>query len=192
MFETLIIISFIISIIIYKLIYKSPIISVEGFNNIQYLVRDTIDAQEAANTLATIMINLDKLVKNIIRDYSSKDKDYIEYVKVINERLPFVKISETPFDSKYTSYSINKGEELVFCIRDKNTNNIHDINELLYVAIHEIAHIGCPEIGHTNLFRLINRYLLKKGVEYNIYKYVNYYKKNMNYCGMTLTSTILN
>ena len=54
---------------------------------------------------------------------------------------------ESTDDSKFTSYSINKGEEIVFCLRCKKTNQLHNINELMYVAIHEISHVACPEIG---------------------------------------------
>jgi hypothetical protein len=217
MFETTILIFFIMSIIIYKLFYKSNIVNIEAFNKISYLVRDRDDAQNAANMLATIMISLDNLINTIISNYNKKynhlskceffnnqnyicnctnnnsdyDNKYIKYVRVIKDRLPYVKISENPANSKFTSYSINKGEELVFCIRNKTSGEIHDLNELLYVAIHEIAHIGCPEIGHTHLFRMINLYLLKKAVCYGIYKYTDYSKDTKNYCGMELTSTIL-
>jgi hypothetical protein len=184
-------------IIIYKLKYKSPTIAVEAFNNQAYLVNDLPDSQNAANVLADIMVKMDNLVTRIISDYDSKklnsptDDKFIGYVRTIKERLPFVKISENPTDSQYTSYSVNKGEELVFCIRDKKRFKLHDINELLYVAIHEIAHIGCPEIGHTDLFQSINLYLLKKAVCYKIYKYIDYYEHNKDYCGMVLSSTIL-
>jgi hypothetical protein len=197
MFETIILILLIMFIVIYKLKYKSPIIAIEAFNNQSYLVNDLPDSLDAANLLAKIMLTMDKLVSNIISDYdanllkSSRDHEYIKYVRIIKERLPFVKISENPTDSQYTSYSVNKGEELVFCIREKKRSKLHDINELLYVAIHEIAHIGCPEIGHTDLFQSINIYLLEKAVCYKLYKYIDYSETNKDYCGMTLTSTIL-
>lgn len=100
-------------------------------------------------------------------------------------------IRESSAYSRYTSYSINKGEELVFCLRSKTNNKLHDINELMYVGIHEIAHIGCPEIGHTKLFFDINRYLLKKAVEYNMYSIKNYKELNTEYCGLILTNNIL-
>ena len=184
-------------IVIYKLKYKSPIISIEAFNNQAYLVNDLPDSQQAANLLAKIMLTMDKLVTRIISDYdagllkTSLDIEYINYVRTIKKRLPFVKISENPTDSQYTSYSVNKGEELVFCIRDKKKFKLHNINELLYVAIHEIAHIGCPEVGHTQLFQNINLYLLEKAVCYKLYEYVDYSENNKDYCGMMLTSTIL-
>lgn len=198
MIETIILILLIMLIIIYKLKYKPPIINVEAFNNQSYLVNDLSDSKSAANLLAKIMLIMDKLVTTIILDYEAGllktklDTIFIEYIRTIKKKLPHVKISETPTDSQYTSYSVNKGEELVFCIRDKKYFKLHDINELLYVAIHEIAHIGCPEIGHTELFQKINLYLLEKAVCYKLYKYIDYSRHHKDYCGMVLTSTILN
>lgn len=188
MFETIILIILIMFIIIYKLKNnKSKIILIDS-----YYVNDLPDAKLAAYTLNNLMIKLNKLVNKILEDTKNKNDKYINYVKTIQEKLPYVRISENPSDSNYTSYSINKGEELVFCIRNNKKYDIHSFNELLYVAIHEIAHIGCPEVGHGELFQLINLYLLEKAVEYNIYKYVDYEKYNKKYCGLTLTSTILN
>lgn len=187
----------IFSIIISIIFHNSKLINVEAFNNKQYIVNDLEDAQEASNILAHIMITLDNLVSRIISDYdkgrsnSKNDKIYIENIRKIKKNLPNVKISETPITSKFTSYSINKGEELVLCIRDKKTRQIQNINEALYVAIHEIAHIGCPEIGHTLLFRNINAYLLEKAVCYGLYKYIDYFENNKDYCGIKLTSTII-
>ena len=183
-------------IIIYKFKYKLNIKSVDAFNNISYIVNDLPDAQEASDTLSNIMIRINKLIDNIIIDYdkgnkNKEDDNYIEYIRVIKDRLPYVRISENPIDSKYTSYSVNKGEELVFCIRDRKKYKIHPLNELIYVAIHEIAHIGCPEVGHTDIFQSINIYLLKKAIHYNLYMYIDYSKYNKKYCGMILTSTII-
>jgi hypothetical protein len=195
MIETVIVIIFATLIIIYKIAYRQRIVNVEAFDGQKYLVNNLSDSKEAADVLAELMNRLVKLVDNIIRDYiqgSDKEDDiFINYVRKIKQRLPYVKISETALNSSYTSYSINKGEELVFCIRNKYDYKIHNINELLYVAIHEIAHIGCPEIGHTELFKEINLYLLKKAVCYKIYRYIDYFMDNHDYCGLTLTSTIL-
>ena len=195
MIETVIVILFATLIIIYKIAYRQRIINVEAFNGQKYLVNNLSDSKEAADVLANLMNKLYQLIDKIISDYkqgSDKEDDiFINYIRKIKKRLPYVKISETALNSSYTSYSINKGEELVFCIRNKYDYKIHNINELLYVAIHEIAHIGCPEIGHTELFKEINLYLLKKAVCYKIYRYIDYFMDNHDYCGLTLSSTIL-
>ena len=75
--------------------------------------------------------------------------------------------------------------------RSKEDDKLHDINELMYVAIHEIAHVGCPEIGHTELFMNINKFLLEQAIECNIYQYKNYNLYPENYCCIQLTSNIL-
>ena len=61
-------------------------------------------------------------------------------------------IKEGIDNPSYTSYTINKGQEMAVCLRSKNDKKIHDINEIMYVIIHEISHIACPELGHTKLF----------------------------------------
>ena len=199
MFETIFIILLLFFIVIYnyKYNYKVSVKYITAYDTKSYLVNDLPDAQKAADTLAKIMEIINKLVDNIVEDYTNNkidndDKKYINNIKIIKERLPYVIISENLANSEFTSYSVNKGEELVFCIRDRKKYGIQPINELLYVAIHEIAHIGCPEIGHTKIFHDINIYLLKKAIQYNLYRYIDYNIDNKEYCGMTLTTTILN
>ena len=74
-------------------------------------------------------------------------------------------IYENDIDSKYTSYSVNKGEEIVFCLRSKETHQLHSIDLMMYVALHEISHICCPEIGHTPLFKKIFAFLVNRAIE---------------------------
>lgn len=88
-----------------------------------------------------------------------------------------------------TSYSINKGQELVFCIRDKLNNSIHDINTLMFVAIHELAHIVTDELQHTQKFWNNMRSLLKTAESLNLYTYIDYSQNPVEYCGMTINST---
>lgn len=145
-------------------------------------------SQESAELINELYSKLRKLVKRILK---GKEDKFTKYVKRIDRRIDMVTIRETEQDSPYTSYSVNKGEELVFCLRSKKTGKFHDINELLYVGIHEIAHIGSPEHGHTKLFRDINVYLLEKAVEYGLYKIVDYRKKPKEYCGIELSTNIL-
>lgn len=98
---------------------------------------------------------------------------------------------ETPQDEKYTSYTINKGEKIVFCLRSKLLDNIHDTNTLMYVVIHEMAHVGCPEYGHTPLFKKIFKFLLQQSIVIGIYKPVDYRINPQNYCGMTINEYLL-
>jgi hypothetical protein len=98
---------------------------------------------------------------------------------------------ETANDEKYTSYTVNKGEKIVFCLRSKVLNDIHDMNTLMYVVIHELGHVGCPEFGHTPLFREIFKFLLEQSIIINIYNPIDYRKYPKNYCGMTINEYLL-
>jgi len=184
----------IIFISYYYCLENSDLLIIEGIDGNNYYVRNDNDKDKAVTTLYELRQNIKKLI-NFIEENSENCKEYEIYkenINLIKNNIDSVIIKETPKTSSYTSYSVNKGEELYLCIRSKKTNEIHDINDLLYVAIHEIAHIGCPEIGHTNLFFKINLYLLKKAVEFNLYKYDNYNNNPKEYCGINLNNTLLN
>ena len=45
------------------------------------------------------------------------------------------------------SYTINK-KKVHLCIKDENGNYYND-NMLVYVSLHELAHVLCNEVGHT-------------------------------------------
>jgi len=100
--------------------------------------------------------------------------------------------SETTPDSKYTSYSVNKGEQLVFCVRSrKNRDNLHDMNLMMYVVLHEISHIACPEYGHTHLFKKIFAFITKAAMEIGVYEYIDFRNNNKEYCGLSITESIV-
>jgi predicted metal-dependent hydrolase len=61
----------------------------------------------------------------------------------------------------------------------------------MYVVIHEMAHIGCPEFGHTPLFRKIFKFLLIQSEKINIYTPINYQINPQDYCGMTINEYLL-
>jgi len=189
----ILILIFLILLLLYNFHFK---------NREEYLVRNLDDRKQAADMLAELNNNLRRVVyytnyklANAKRSQSPQDKYILEnepYIKRINARIDDVNIKESPPNSEYTSYSINKGEELVFCIRSKKTNKLHNMNVLMYVALHELAHIGCPEVGHTELFNKINVFLLKQAMEIGVYKYENYDATPTEYCGMNLNTSVLN
>lgn len=65
------------------------------------------------------------------------------------------------------SYTINK-KYVHLCLKDKNGEYYHK-NMLKYVAIHELAHVKCKEVGHTPEFHRIFDECLRKAVEAGVY-----------------------
>ncbi len=159
-------------------------------DNSNYWVRNLPDKNQAANTLANIKINIYKLV-NYLQKNQKLFPENMKYIKDLVSRTKDIVIMETGADEKYTSYTVNKGERIVFCLRAKVINSIHDMNTLMYVVIHELAHIGCPEFGHTPLFKEIFKFLLVQSSKIGIITIIDYRKNPQNYCGMEINEYIL-
>ena len=181
------IIIFIIVFIIYKYKYANDNLVYEKstVDNEYYWVRNERDKSAGANILALIKQNMIKLI-NYLNNNSTKFPDYAKYITNLVKRTKVIYIMETPNDENYTSYTVNKGEKIVFCIREKLFNSIHNVNTIMYVVLHEMAHIACPEIGHTELFGKIFKFLLIQSSEIKIYIITDYSKNPVNYCGMTI------
>ena len=89
-----------------------------------------------------------------------------------------------------TSYSENKGQKIVVCLRDKTKPPefpLIDENTVMFVMLHEMAHLMTETIGHTQEFWLNFKRILHDAVKIGIYTSVNYAQKPTPYCGMTIT-----
>ena len=149
-----------------------------NFNNVIYYVRNLPDKVDAANLLGEITENLKKLISSLPENNSNNRlKKYFK--NNITENIP---------GSLYVAYSVNKGDELSLCLRNED-NTFINTNTIMFVAIHEIAHIMTLETGHTEKFWENMRYLLDKAAELGIYYPIDYAKVPTKYCGMTINST---
>ena len=61
----------------------------------------------------------------------------------------------------------------------------------MYVALHEMAHVACPEVGHGDLFKKIFKFLTEQAIQIKIYNLDNYDNNPVEYCGMILSSNII-
>ena len=154
-------------------------------NGKKYYVRNLPDKKEAADKLANIGIKLQRLIDSL----DLKDKEKGEYNQKLKDNFNSDYITENIPGSQYVAYSVNKGEELSLCVREKDTEKFMDDNIILFVAIHELSHIMTPETGHTPLFWDNMKYLLEKASSLDIYTPVDYGKNPKTYCGMEINST---
>jgi predicted metal-dependent hydrolase len=153
----------------------------------QYLVRNVSDKQKATDMLAQIRANLTKIVE-YLKDNNISD----ERVQLLVNRFNPDVLSESLPNTSYTSYSVDKGKKIVFCLRSKDEKaELIDMNTIMFVAIHELAHIMTKSIGHTEEFWNNMRYLLKQGIKVGVYQKVDYSKNPVMYCGLKITSTVL-
>ena len=152
-------------------------------DNKYYLVAKLIDSNEAANKLALIKKNINILLEHC---KNPNDKSIMKLYNNYNSDI----LCELVDKSKYTAYSLNKGELIAICLRDKITNKlIDDMNSTMFIIIHELAHIMTYTEQHTQEFWDNMTRLLKYGNECGIYKLINYKKNPIYYCNQLLNDT---
>jgi len=181
-----------ILIISYKLYSDSDIFQlkciVSTLDGEKYCVRERKNIQKASDLLAKTTDKMKKLVKYVDEKYKDKDKDNVKrLVKKFNPK----KIVETLPTSEYTAYSENKGQKIAFCLNKekKDDNHLIDENTLMFVALHEMAHVASESIGHNKEFWDNFKFLINEASEASLYIPVDYSKQNEEYCGMTISSS---
>jgi hypothetical protein len=161
---------------------------VSNIDGRRYIVRNLPDKQKAANMLGRINESLMKFITYLQKKFPNDER-----VQELTKNYSPDNMSEGGDNDSYTTYSVNKGEQLIVCLRQKATNQILDLNTLLYVIIHEASHIMLKNtIGHTKDFWKNFKWLLGEAVEAGIYTSVDYGKTPVKYCGIEITSNILN
>tara|TARA_B100001094_G_C17989269_1_gene699297 strand:- start:56 stop:631 length:576 start_codon:yes stop_codon:yes gene_type:complete len=172
----------IIFMVIQKIDKDKDILEIKSdIDNRVYIVRKLPDGKEAAERLARINRNIIQLLESL----NEKDRDGIATLK---KRFNPDKLSETGLGAKYTSYSVNKGEEIAICVRQPDNTFIDD-NTVMFVVIHELAHVMTKSVGHTPEFWDNMAYLLERGEELGIYNPKNYKEHPVDYCGMEINTT---
>lgn len=153
----------------------------------RYLVRNLSDREAAADLLASTKRNCLTLIQFLGVKYPKSAR-----VKRLVEKFNPDNISESGAKSKYTSYSVNKGEKIVFCLRSRDRDQrLVDSNVLMFVALHELAHVMTVSTGHTDEFWDNFRFLLKKSIAAGVYRHQDFRRNPVKYCGIDITDSPL-
>ncbi len=151
----------------------------------KYLVRNLPDKQDAADRLARTRAKLLRLMKDLKQTHP--DKPFVAQLLRNFDADPS-RFSESTPDASYTSYSVNKGEKVYMCLRQRNAKEeLVDENIITFVALHELAHCGTSEVGHTPLFWNNFAWVLKRAEEMKIYEYTDFSAHPVEYCGIHIT-----
>ena len=167
--------------------HLSDLTYVRAFNGKEYRVRKLPDKQDAADLLARINEQLFQACDILKRNHAQDPR-----VQRVLARFPSTDLAEAEGSETNTSYSMNKGEKIVMCLRQKDgTNRLVDQNLILFVALHELSHIMTTSVGHTDEFWANFKFVLKNCQEANLYKCINFSQKPEEYCGITVTNSPL-
>lgn len=151
-----------------------------------YRVRDMPDKQRAADLLATLRRKLTTLCGALEKKYPDKPqvKHMVAHYRADPERF----LEATP-DSEHTSSTVNKGESIHMCLRQRDgpDESLVDENVMMFVALHEFAHICTESIGHDSTFWNNFGWLLKEAEAEGLYRYTNFSAHPVSYCGVYIT-----
>ena len=166
-----------------------PIIQVRSkVDGLLYNVRDMPDKQKAADLLARVRSKLQKLINTLRQRYPNKPQ-----VIQLNEKFeadPKRFYEATP-DSEHVSYSVNKGDSIHLCLRQKDgaKEQLVEENVMVFVALHEMGHvITSPTVAsHGPEFWNNFGWLLREAEALGIYKYQDFRAHPVKYCGENIT-----
>jgi len=151
----------------------------------KYCVRERSRMSEAVDKLARITNKCVELV-NYLKQKHPDDDRVKKLVRGFNPR----RVNETLPTSTYTAYSENKGEKTAFCLnrtsKTDNESGLIDDHTLMFVALHELSHDMTTSIGHEEDFWENFKFLLYEANEAGIHSPIDYSKKPVEYCGMTI------
>ena len=181
----LIIIALLISLLIYGN-YDTFMDMVESNINFKsYPVQELPNNHIAADKLAKIELFIDKLLSHLNNNYPDDERTVR-----LNKRLDKLNIQESEIDENTTSYTVNKGEIISVCVRNKDNNTFHEYQLLLFVVIHELAHVASTSFGHNDEFNENFIWLLNESQNVG-YQPQDYNENPVRYCGMDVKNNPL-
>jgi len=151
-----------------------------------YNVRDMPDKQEAADLMARIRLKMKRL--KIYVEEKFPDKPQVKQL-ARNFDADAHRLGESTPDDEFTSFSVNKGESVHFCLRqrEKADESLVDENVIMFVAIHEMGHIITKTVGHGPDFWNNFAWLLEQAETLGVYAPQNFSSHPVSYCGMKIT-----
>ena len=166
---------------------KYPMVNVtSSVDGQSYKVRDMPDKQQAADMMAKVRLKMKKL--KIHLEATFPDKPQVKLLKKNFDAEAHRLGEATPAD-EFTSFAVNKGESVHFCLRQRegDDESIVDENIITFVSIHEMGHIITKSIGHGPDFWNNFGWLLQEAERINIYTHQNFAAHPVAYCGMKIT-----
>ena len=112
------------------------------------------DGKEAvtANKLALVEYKLNHLCK-IVCGPQGGSPHFMDGARgKLQSRWPKIKIREVSPGEPEAAYVLNKGPDMRFCVQNKETEIGEKDNLMMFVAIHEMAHIMSDSFGHGQEF----------------------------------------
>lgn len=174
--------------------YNSPLRNTQRIQvddgNVYFVQEDYPDKKKAAKMMSLLNNKVMDVLKFLKQRNESGQYNDSPYLKGVVERMlknwnP-ERLYESPPDAPGTSYTIAKGQKTVFCLRSKNDEKLHELDDMLFVVLHELSHMGDLNWGHKQSFWEVFKFVLNEAKEGGFYEPVNYRESPIKYCGLSV------
>lgn len=136
--------------------------------------------------------------REMLTNITNKALRLVEYVKnkypddsgmqaLVSRYRPTEMYEGKPGDANST-YTENKGEKIVICLRSNVTKQIHEENLVMFPLIHELAHLADINYdpGHGPNFRKYFKMLLEDSATIGIYTPIDFPNDPREFCGLNI------
>jgi len=156
-----------------------------------YVQKNKDDLQNASDLLGELNNRITKLLSYL---KTNKNKFNTQEQYLINnllQKYSYEMIAEAIDEKNYTSYIIDK-KNIYLCLRQRDDDTFVDINTLMFVLLHELAHLSMDRIISESEhktdkeFNISFNMLIDTSSKLNIYEKIEYYKHPTKYCGLMI------
>jgi hypothetical protein len=88
---------------------------------------------------------------------------------------------------QYAAYSVDKGKVIGICTKHEG-KHVNE-NTMIYVYLHELAHVMSEQYDHDQAFWNNFAYLLEIAITHGLYVYEPFHLKNEHFCGENIQYT---
>ena len=134
--------------ILFNAFYDSNVWHKSTLNGKLYKVKKDGMETVTANKLALVEYKLNMLCDIVCKNVINKMIFVHGAVEKLRRRWPKIKIREVSPGEPEAAYVLNKGPDMRFCVQNKNSTIGEKDNLMMFVAIHEMAHIMSDSFGH--------------------------------------------
>lgn len=176
-----------IIILLYLIFGNTETMKVSEIDGEMYPVVDTFDnSNHAANIIANINADYVRLIKHMRNN--CMDTIWAPNILYLCQNYDPTRLGEhIPLTTNNTSFVLNKGKKVRFCLRRiDNRNKFYDDNTITFVALHELSHMMTHEFGHGQKFWDCFTFVLGEAKKIKMIKIIDYKKNPQEYCGISI------
>lgn len=143
-----------------------------------YFVKNVEQKQDVADLLAMLELRLHVFIEKA-SDLAPED------VRLLNIRQRWSGTLCEVENGKEAAYSLGKNA-LHLCVREQNGSLTSNINALMFILFHELAHIATDDIGHTPTFWKNMTWVLELAHKTETYDADDHSPETTTVCGQAL------